>query len=333
MFFSDFGSTAPSRKRRVRTPLLVLGGVLIVVLLAIGGFAIYLNSLLAGNVRHSPLLPPAGQQVVPRDPVAKDAQNILLIGSDSRTDALGAGNRSDVIQLVHVSSDRQRVDVVHFPRDLYVSIPGHGKSKINASYSWGGAPLLVLTLEKLLRVHIDHVAAISFDGFKQLTDLVGGVDVRVDQPSDEWGYRFSVGVDHLNGKQALAFVRERHQLRLGDIDRGKRQQAWIRAIMVKLRSTDVLANPVKLVGVVKDLTSNLVVDNRMSTGYMRSLALSLRHLSMSDVVFHTAPYDGFGYVDGVGSVDWVDHPRMRELGHALRTDRMQTVAGGTSNPG
>jgi LCP family protein required for cell wall assembly len=96
----------------------------------------------------------------------------LLIGSDSRTSV--ANGRSDVIVLVHISRDSKMVHLIHFPRDMYVDVPGHGKDKINAAYVYSGPRLLV---RKLVDVPIDHVAVIGFDGLKAMTDAVGGVDV------------------------------------------------------------------------------------------------------------------------------------------------------------
>lgn len=327
----------PRRRRRrlhgFRGFLLVFGALVAVLVLLVGGFALYLNSMLSGNVQHADLLPHDGSVAVPRDPQAKDAQNILLLGSDTRSDDLGAGSRSDVIQLVHINSNQSRVSVVHFPRDLYVPIPGHGKNKINAAYAWGGAPLLVGTLQQLLEVHIDHVAVVSFNGFKDITDSLGGVDVRVAQYSDEGGATFEPGIQHMNGDEALAFVRERHQLARGDIDRGLRQQAWMQGILKKLAGDHLERNPVKLARTIDSITSNLVVDKSMTTGYLRSMVISLRDVSPSKIEFHTAPYTGFSTIEGVGSVDLIDASGMEALGKALRTDSMASLPGGTTTPG
>ena len=83
--------------------------------------------------------------------------------------------------LVHVPADHSEVTLIHFPRDLYVSIPGKGKNKLNAAYAFGGAPLLVTTMQNMLGVRVDHVAMLGFEGFKSMTDAVGGVDVNVEE--------------------------------------------------------------------------------------------------------------------------------------------------------
>lgn len=329
------GGRRQRRQKRRRNPFATFGLVLLtmalIVALGVGGFALYLNHVFDSNVKRSKMLPDGDR--ADRDPTAGDAQNILLLGSDSRTESVRDGSRADVIQLVHLPADRRSIQVVHFPRDLYVDIPGRGKNKINAAYAFGGAPLLVQTMEQLLDVRIDHVAAIGFDGFKDLTNTLGGVDITVRQASSRDGYTFTPGRQHMDGDEALAFVRERKQLARGDIDRGVRQQAWIKAILDKAVQTGTLANPTKLSAMVGDTARSLVVDDTFSTGDMRGLAFSLRDVRGGDVTFLTAPHSGFSSVPGVGSIDVVDQPKMTALGTALRTDRMSTLEGQTRDPG
>ncbi|YAL82886.1 LCP family protein [Dermacoccaceae bacterium W4C1] len=324
------------KRRKKRNPFAVLALVLLtmclIVGLVIGGFALYLNHVFDSGVRRAGLLPD-GENRVSRDAAAGDAQNILLLGSDSRTEELRDASRADVIQLVHIPADRSSVQIIHFPRDLYVDIPGRGKNKINAAYAFGGSPLLVQTMEKMLNVRIDHVAAIGFDGFKRLTNTIGGVDVKVDQASSRNGYTFTPGTMHMSGDQALAFVQERKQLQRGDIDRGRRQQAWIKGLLNKATQTGTLSSPTRLASMVGDVAQNLVVDDSFTTGDMRSLAWSLRSVRGNDVTFLTAPYSGFESIQGVGAVDIVDEAGMTKLGTALRTDKMSTLPGQITDPG
>ena len=315
------------RKRsKLRVALYVLLALLLVVALVIGGFLFYLKHLFDSNVSHEKLLPTSS---VSRDAAAGDAQNILLLGSDSRNTSLRDGSRSDVIQLVHISDDRKQVSVVHFPRDYYVDIPGHGKNKINAAYAYGGPTLLIQTIEKATNVHIDRVAQIGFRGFEKLTDDMGGVDLYVPQAFDEKGYgNWSQGMNHMNGIQARHYVQERHQLKLGDIDRGKNQQAWILAMFKKAKTQGVLSNPVTITKMVGDISDNLAVDDGFTSGYMTSLAYSLRNLDTSKITFYTAPYTGFGNEGAAGSVDYVDAPALKKLSDGLRKDDMSGVPNG-----
>lgn len=336
---TDIDSTeAPSRRERrkpaskLKVVLLTLASILAVLVLAGGGFAFYLNSLL-GEVKHSSMLPVGSQP--PKDPGAGDAQNILLLGSDSRDQEIGAGSRSDVIQLMHINNDRSRIDIIHFPRDMYVDIPGHGKNKINAAYSYGGAPLLVQTMENLLNLRIDHVAQIDFQGFADLTDTLGGVRLYVPQGFDEAGFgTWTKGWHDMNGAQALGFVRERHQLTQGDLDRGRNQQAWIKAVLTKTLTAGTLLNPVKLTNAIGDVTKYATVDDSFDSSAIRSLALSLRSIRGDDVHFKTAPISGFENIGGQ-DVDVVDTRLLTLLGKALATDQMTTYTEGTNvpNPG
>lgn len=319
----------PKKAGCLKVGCLTVVSMLLVTVLAIGGFAAYLNWKLDNNIKRSAMLPTdAGQPT--RRAEAGNALNILLLGSDSRSDNLTDASRSDVIQLVHISHDRKTVQVVHFPRDLFVDIPGRGKNKINAAYAFGGERLLILTLQNLLGIKIDHAAQIGFDGFAQLTDTVGGVDVYVPQPYDDGTQKWTVGRHHMNGQQALKFVRQRYQLRQGDIDRGRNQQAWIKAVMGKTLKANTLANPVKLNAIVDDLTGNdnLRVDQDMP---VQSLGFSLRNLRMRNVTFYTAPFSGFGTDPKAGAIDIVDQPKMKALGEALATDDFGTYTG-SANP-
>ena len=93
--------------------------------------------------------------------------------------------------LVHVPDDHRDVTLIHFPRDLYVSIPSKGKNKINAPYAFGGARLLVSTLQDLLGIRVDDAAMLGFEGFKSMTDAVGSVDVRAAEASNTRPYVFT----------------------------------------------------------------------------------------------------------------------------------------------
>jgi len=312
----------------------ILAVALLVVVGGVAAYLLFLNHTVTANVKHQALLPTPGISGATAPPqrkaVAKNAQNILIIGSDARPGLAGA--RSDVIVLMHVSGDRKTVTLVHFPRDLYVSVPHHGKDKINAAFAYGGAPLLVQTLQNLVGVPIDHVAIIGFEGFKNMTDAVGGVNVYVEEGSNEGGYTFTKGFHQMSGDEALAFVRERHQLSEGDISRGRRQQAFIKALMLKSLSREVLTNPLRLAQFIDAGTKNLTVDDGFSVSEMRSEALSMRGLRGSDISFITAPFTGFGTSPIGASIDIVDEPGMQQLGDALQNDAMAGYSDQTKSP-
>ncbi|MGE9808626.1 LCP family protein [Janibacter sp. G1551] len=343
------------RLRRVVIALLAF-----VLLLGVGafGFATFLSQRADDNLTRESLLPgdsagadggagPSGSDpnAVPelkltdkdkkavtwpaRALVSGKGENYLVIGSDARPGE--TVSRSDVIVLAHVAADHSRVDLIHFPRDLYVPIRGHGQDKINAAYAYGGAPLLVTTLQDLVGVKIDHVAKVDFEGFKNMTDAVGGVRVYAEEASNGSGNGGPVvikqGWNDLDGEQALAFVRERYQLSEGDISRGRRQQAFIKALMLKTLQPEVIANPVKLTGFLDAATQNTVVDQDFTMGEMRSRLLALRSVRSDDIHFITAPFSGFGMTSGGASIDILDVNGMLNLSSALRSDDMGSFQG------
>jgi len=318
------GSRHRRRRRRLRIALAIVAGLVLLTVGSAAAYVAFLNHTVTANVKHQALLPTpaAGEPAAPpKLAVAKDSQNYLVIGSDSRSSDSSRG-LADVIVLVHINNDRSRVDLVHFPRDLYVSVPGHGKDKINAAYAYGGAPLLVRTVQNLVQTPIDHVSMIGFEGFKAMTNAVGGVDVFADQASTSPSGNVVKGMNHLSGDQALAFVRERHQLSEGDISRGKRQQAFIKALMLKGLSKNVLLNPITFADFADAATKNLTVDNEFSVGDMRSEALQMRNLRGGDIYFTTAPFTGFGTSPNGGSIEILDTVKIEQLANALRHDDM-----------
>ncbi len=348
-------------RRRGRRVLLAAIVLLLVPIVTVGGYLVYLNKIVTDNITYEALLPdgtkpPKALPVPTGDPtpgsgdvvgpggtkpayvapevVDGPGDNYLVIGSDARPG--DTFSRSDVIVLVHVAADHKTVDLVHFPRDLYVSIPGHRNNKVNAAYAFGGAPLLVQTVQNLVGVRIDHVAKTDFDGFEGMIDAVGGIRVWAEEASNGSGNGGPVvitrGWNDLDGTQALGFVRERYELSEGDISRGRRQMAVIKALILKTVSKDVLLNPGRLASFVDAATSHLTVDNALSVGTMRSEAFALRGVRSADVRFITAPFTGFAYVAGAGSVDLVDDSGMQQLGEALRTDALGSYGDQTTIP-
>lgn len=329
----DDGSDGrPTRreKRRNRKVLVVALVLLLVPVLAVGGYLAWLNHIVTNNVKQELLLPDsAGSGALPTDKngdvvtqPAGNGTNYLIIGNDAGPGREGA--RSDVMVLVHVPDDHSKVTLIHFPRDLYVSIPGKGKNKLNAAYAFGGSPLLVTTMQNMLGIRIDHVAMLGFEGFKAMTDAVGGVDVNVEEASTGDGKVFKKGVMHMDGETALVFVRQRHQLSEGDISRGQRQLAFIKGLMLKTLSKDVLTNPIRLKDFADAATSNLTVDQKLDVGVMRSEAFAMRGLRGSDIRFITAPFTGFGTSPAGASIDIVDEVKMDELGKAIRDNALDS---------
>lgn len=254
------------------------------------------------------------------------ARNFLVLGVDTRAGWTQGQSRSDTIMLVHVDGDRRQASVVSFPRDSYVYIPpvagrwAGGKTKINAAYAWGGAPLMVQVVSHLTGVTIDHVVRVDFAAIRKITDIVGGVDVTVRKTvrDGRTGYTFKAGVNHLSGKQAEIYVRQRYGLADGDFDRVRRQQQYLHALTGKVLSLGVLTNPIRLNELLSEAARSLVVDQGLDlSGTLRDLS----HLRQDDLRFTTIPSTGF-VRSPAGTANRLDTAGCRALFLALRTDTM-----------
>ncbi|SCZ11252.1 cell envelope-related function transcriptional attenuator common domain-containing protein [Streptomyces sp. 136MFCol5.1] len=317
-------SRTQPRRGRNRTRRVFLGALalLAVGLLMVGGSAWWAVDHYTGKVdRISGVFPtkvPAAAQPAP----SEGGQTFLLVGVDSRSALPTTGRdakapewkygaqRSDTMMLVHLPADHSGAYVVSLPRDAWVDIPGHGKAKLNAAFSWGGPPLLIDTVQRLTKVRVDHLAVIDWDGFKKLTDSVGGVDLVVD------------GADrHMNGTQALVYVRERYHLARGDFDRTHRQQYFLRTLLAKVMRPSTFSNPVKATEVLDDLTAAVSVDDRLGDGDLRDLLWDNKEVRPGDIVFMNAPAKGTGMISGQ-SVVLLDSVAGPQLWRAMREDAL-----------
>ena len=173
--------------------------------------------------------------------------NVLLMGSDQRP--YDGGFRTDVMILMTVNFDTKKINLTSFPRDLYVFIPGWSMDRINTAQIRGGFELTALTMEYNFGVRPDHWALLNFNGFVQLIDLLGGIDVNVAQKlrdhRDKHGiYTVRVGVNHMDGETALWYVRSRKTT--SDFDRARRQQEVLQAILKKMLSLDMVKKAPKI---------------------------------------------------------------------------------------
>ena len=275
----------------------------------------------------------------------RNAENILLVGSDSRVGANGVGTqgagatfvtgqRSDTVILVHLFGTSEKAELVSFPRDSYVEIPAYTNpktgqvtaahhNKLNSAFSEGGPALLIATIENVSNIRIDHFLQIDFTGFKGMVNKLGGVDVCLTKAAQDHysGIDLSAGNHHISGDVALAFVRQRHGLALGDIDRIARQQQFIGSLVRKVLSAGTLLDPFKLNGFLNVATTSLQADKGLSGNDIKNLALRLRNFSSGGVSFTTVPItDSNGSRDGA-SVVLLDDAKAAAMFGALRDDR------------
>jgi LCP family protein required for cell wall assembly len=227
--------------------------------------------------------------------------------------------------LVHVQADRKAAYVVSIPRDSWVPIPGHGTAKINAAFSWGGPALMVRTVESVTGVHVDHVAIADFDGFKQLTDDLGGVDIKIPKATHDERASWTAGVHHMTGDQALNYVRQRHNLPGGDFDRVRRQQNWIRAVFRKLVASGTMSNPVELNRALTTLSASVATDNGFGMDQISALVSSLSSMDPGELRFLTAPTSGTGWSpDHTQSIVRLDAVGGQRLWQAVRQDGVRS---------
>jgi LCP family protein required for cell wall assembly len=314
------GGSARHRHRAPRKPvrrsLVVLALAVAIVALAVAGTLFAVSERLGDDVIRVPD-PFAALDSATR-PAPTAAMTFLLVGTDSRSGRadhrrgrrgkafVQGAQRSDVVMLAQVSADRWSASV-SIPRD---EIPGRGRAKVNAAYSWGGPALLVATVERLTGVRVDHFAVIDFAGFRSVVDAIGGVDVGVSVPTSSAGVAFQSGVNHLDGAAALAYVRQRHELAGGGLARAARQQNVLRAVLGKLVDVDLLTRFAFLAA----LTRSMSVDETLTNAGLRVMAFAVRP---QQVVFLTAPVRGGG-TEGGQSVVLLDDARGASLWAGLR---------------
>ncbi|HHY99252.1 MAG TPA: LCP family protein [Firmicutes bacterium] len=219
--------------------------------------------------------------------------NILLLGIDRTYDRDGhpvpGAQRADTIMLLSMNSASKRASLISIPRDTKVDIPGYGTNKINAAHAIGGPELIMKTVEGLIGLPVDGYVETDFQGFVKLIDLVGGVTVNVDRDMkyrDRAGglnINIKAGVRHLNGVQALQFVRFRHDA-MGDISRVKRQQELLKAVVTSIA---VPKNLIKARSLLKTAMECIRTD--MSLRQVSVVGWFLTHMENGSVETVTLP--------------------------------------------
>lgn len=228
--------------------------------------------------------------------------SVLLIGSDSRDSS--SGGRSDAMILLTISDRTKTIHMTSLLRDMYVEIPGHDGNRLNAAYAYGGAELLLETINQNLETSVNRYAVVNFEAFANLVDAVGGVDMELTNEEVGWVNAYLneynelrgmpletdyldtslSGNIHLNGAQALAYCRNRY---IGtDFGRTERQRKVLTAVLQKLPLAAV-TNPAEIVnGLFGNLTTNLTQVE------CTQLALSAGKLLTYEMVQDSLPLEG-----------------------------------------
>ncbi|TWG03525.1 LytR family transcriptional attenuator [Streptomyces brevispora] len=242
--------------------------------------------------------------------VVHDAENILLIGSDSRAGDNrkygrddGGSQRSDTTILLHMAADRKSTTAMSIPRDLMVNIPACHRqdkttskpqfSQFNWAFEFGGTACTIRTVEKMTGVRIDHYMVVDFNGFKDMVDAVKGVDICLKEPINDTAahLKLPAGRQKLNGEQALGYVRVRKSIGNGsDTERMDRQQQFLGALVNKVQSNGVLLNPTRLYPVLDAATKALTTDPGLDTlKDLYELVRGMRNVPTDKVQFLTVP--------------------------------------------
>ena len=241
------------------------------------------------------------------------ALNILLIGDDHRpahasqsllhqlgTQQDGGGINTDTMLLLHLPAHGGAPTAISFPRDSWVEIPGYGHGKLNSAFARGaangggdagGVRLLINVLQNMTGLTVDHFVRVSLLGFYDIAKALGPLQVCLNHAArDSYsGINLPAGVSTLDAQQALAFVRQRHGLPRGDLDREVRQQYFLSAELHKVVSAGTLLNPAKQQQLLSAVSSAMQTDTGLD---LLDLATRVQGVSPDKVTFATIPITG-----------------------------------------
>ncbi|MEU3722074.1 LCP family protein [Streptomyces sp. NPDC031705] len=338
------GSGKPPRSRRRRLLRWIgLGAVLLVLAGTAAGWWLYAK--LDGNITEDTSAEAELRRYERERPanLATGAQNILVIGSDTRSGSANsrygkdAGTQhSDTAILLHLPADRRSATAVSIPRDLMTQVPsclkpdgsrtGEQKAQFNWAFQWGGAACTIRTVERLTGIRIDHHMVLDFGGFKKMVDAVGGVEVCLRRPvvDGEAKVRLPAGRQLLRGEQALGFVRARYGLGNGsDTERMERQQQFLGSLWEKVSSNGVLLNPRRLYPLLDAATSSVTTDPGLaSLRGLYELVRGVRDIPTAQVNFLTVPRRPYA---ADPNRDELVEPDAARLFLQLRMDRPLTI--------
>jgi len=243
------------------------------------------------------------------NPLPQNILNELQAGGSD-----DGGLNTDTLILLHIPNDSGKAYAVSFPRDSYVPIAGgFGRHKINSAYGYAkgqaaeklqgsgksaqeiemetrkaGANNLIETIQNLTDTKIDHYAEVNLVGFYDITKAIGGIDVCLNAAvRDSFsGANFKAGPQTIEGKNALAFVRQRHGLTMGDLDRVVRQQVFMAGLAKKMLSAGVLTDSAKRGEMIKALSNAIVLDDGWD---ITKFALQMKDLTGGNMTFQTIP--------------------------------------------
>ena len=234
-------------------------------------------------------------------------KNIVVMGCDIRKDDVG---RSDTLFVVMLDKSKKNAALLSVPRDTRVKIKEHGWDKINSAFAYGGHKLTQETVQDFLGIKLHNYVVVDFQGFKDLVDVIGGVDINVEKrmyyydPYANFEIDLRPGKQHMDGKTAMQYVRYRDEE--GDIGRIRRQQKFIMALYQQIASKNIIA---KMPGVSKQIMSMIKTD--LSLKEMMELGKVMHDMLEKDGLKMSMVPGTPKYIDGISY--WIpDIPKMRQ---------------------
>ena len=272
------------------------------------------------------------------DTASTPGRTYLVVGSDSRADLTAAerkrlgtgkvaGKRTDTIMLLHVPSGGGPTVLVSVPRDSYVPIPGHGQNKINAAYAFGGAPLLVRTLEQATGLRIDEYVETGLGGFANVVDALGGVTLcpKFNMNDKDAHINLKKGCQQMDGKTALGYARARHSDPRGDLGRVERQRETLAAIAKKMLSPGTLIQPWRAFPAAKAGGGALTVDQGTTPLGLAHFVLAMRAVAGGKGLSLTVPVGNPNLSTPAGSAVQWDRTKALELFRDLKADNTEAI--------
>ena len=265
-------------------------------------------------------------------PIPAEISKLLHVGPAS----IGGYNTNTLI-LIHVPADGKKAVALSIPRDNYVNVPGYGMKKIKEAYSYAkyaedsklykegvqqptrerlardaGRVSTIATVSEFLDVPIDHFAEVNMIGFYDLANALGGIQVCLKNAVNDPKYSgavFPAGLQTITGADALKFVRQRHGLPNGDLDRTHRQQAFIAGVITKFRTQGIFGDIGKISGLLDVAKKDVVIDSGFDViGFLPQA----KALTGGNIKFHTLPIEGY-VMRNNQSVNLVDEVKIRKL--------------------
>lgn len=259
-------------------------------------------------------------------------QNILFLGVDASENPndIWAGTRTDTILVVNIDPKTKSINAISIPRDSKVYLPNNnGVNKINAAHAIGGLEMTIETIEETFGIHIDKYVMVHDKAVEEIINTMGGIDIYVEKPMKYHDYagklhiNLAKGIQHLDGKQAVGYLRFRHDA-LGDIGRTQRQQWFMRGFLETLKNPKTITKIPEILSVAKKY-----IKTDMSLYELSQYAGLAKNIDMNKIEIATLPgapnergYISYWILDPIQTQDTINRLIYREHAKANTTEHL-----------